>query len=70
MPSEIQPPTPLSTSGRRALAASIIDAAGGQVTDGLYVAELLDALSTVVLRLAHLSDDDARVVLATLWAQQ
>ena len=70
MPSEIQPPTPLSTSGRRALAASMVDTAGGQVSDGLYVAELLDLLSGVVLRLAHLSDDDARAVLATLWGQR
>jgi hypothetical protein len=66
------PPTTgyLATSGRRAMAAEMVDAAGSAVTDGLFVAEAVDLLSGVLLRLAGVDDDAGRVVLASLWAQQ
>ena len=63
-------PVPLAPSGRCALAAQMVDTSGSAITDGMYVAELLDLLSGVVLRLAGVDDDDARAVLASLWAQQ
>ncbi len=57
----------LAVSGRRALAAGMVEAASGHVTDGLYAAELLDLLSGTVLRLAGVDDDGFRAILATLW---
>jgi hypothetical protein len=57
----------LTNTGRRATAAAMIDAADGSVTDGLYVADVLDLLAGTVLRLANLDDNDARAVLAALW---
>ena len=68
IPIPLPPPSGfLAVSGRRALAAEMVDAASGHVTDGLYVAELVDLISGVVLRLAGVGDDDARAVLAALW---
>jgi len=63
-------PVPLAPSGRRALAAQMVDTSGSAITDGMYAAEVLDLLSGVVLRLAGVDDDAARAVLASLWAEQ
>jgi hypothetical protein len=54
-------------SGRRALAAEMVDTSGSAIVDGLYVAEALDLVSGVVLRLAGVDDAAARSVLAALW---
>ena len=43
---------------------------GSAIVDGLYVAEALDLLSSVLLRLAGVDDKAARALLASLWAQQ
>lgn len=61
---------PLAPSGRRALTAQMVDTSGSAIVDGLYVAEALDLLSSVLLRLAGVDDNAARAVLASLWAQQ
>ena len=67
----VPPPTEyLAVSGRRALAAEIVDMSGSAIVDGLYVAEALDLLSSVLLRLAGVDDKAARALLASLWAQQ
>ena len=57
----------LATSGRRAMAAEMVDTAGSAITDGVFVAEALDLLSGVLLRLAGVDDAAARSVLAALW---
>ena len=63
------PPVPqLATSGARARVAAMVDAAGTGATDGLYVADLLDALSATVLALAFVPADDARAILGALWS--
>jgi hypothetical protein len=49
------------------MAAGMVNAASGHVTDGLYAAELLDLLSGVVLCLAGVDDAAGRSVLAALW---
>jgi hypothetical protein len=68
VPIPVPPPSGyLTTSGRRAVAAEMIDTAGGNVTDGLYASELLDLLAGVVLRLAGVDDEAARSILASLW---
>lgn len=67
----VPPPTGyLAASGRRAMAAGMVDTAGGAVTDGLYIAEALDLLSGTLLRLAGVDDDAGRTTLAALWADR
>jgi hypothetical protein len=71
IPIPVPPPSGyLATSGRRAVAAEMVDTAGTHITDGLYVAELLDLLAGVVLRLAGVDDAAARSILASLWDPQ
>jgi hypothetical protein len=71
IPIPLPPPSGfLAVSGRRALAAEMVDTAGSAVTDGMYAAELIDLLSGVVLRLAGVDDSAARAVLGTLWDAQ
>jgi len=71
IPIPLPPPSGfLAVSGRRAVAAEMVDAASGHVTDGLFVAESLDLVSGVLLRLAGVDDNAGRAVLATLWDAQ
>jgi hypothetical protein len=66
----VPPPSEyIATSGRRALAAEMINTAGGAITDGLYATELLDLIAGVVLRLAGRDDAAARAVVAALWVE-
>jgi len=57
----------LAPVDRREHAAGMVDAAAGYVTDGLYVASVLDAVSFAVLGLAGLDADQCRAVLDVLW---
>ena len=57
----------LAPADRREQAAGMVDAAGGYVSDGLYVASVLDAVSFAVLDLAGLDADQSRAVLGALW---
>jgi hypothetical protein len=71
IPIPLPPPSGfLAVSGRRAVAAEMVDAASGHVTDGLFAAELLDLLAGVVLRLAGVDDNAARSILAALWTDR
>ena len=71
MPENIQPPR-LTTSGRRAHATAVLHAAATQALPDLLatavVIDVLDAATTATLRSVGLGDDDARAVLAVLWA--
>jgi hypothetical protein len=69
MPGPTVPPTHLSTTARRALAAAAVRTA----TDlpalcAQLVADQLDGVSSAVLRGAELDDAAARAVLLMLWA--
>ena len=64
-----EPPRMLTTSGKRALAASMIRAADKAVP-GMLVADLLDATAAAVIRVAGLDDDTGRAVCASLWADR
>ena len=70
MPEDIRPP-PLATSSRRAQATAVLHAAPEVLPDPLATAvviDVLDAVTTATLRSVGLGDDDARAVLALLWA--
>ena len=60
------PPRMLTTSGKRALAASMIRAADRAVP-AVLVADLLDATTAAVLRVAGVDDETGRAVCASLW---
>jgi len=71
MPESIVPPTHLSNTARRALAASAIRTA----TDlpalcAQLVADELDGVSATVLRGTGLDDPAARAILLVLWDQR
>jgi len=71
MPDRIQPPTPLTPSARRALAAAMITAESA--LPGLcsaVAADIIDAVSAAVLRSAGVTDPiAARAVLHSLWSE-
>jgi hypothetical protein len=48
----------------------MLNTASTHAVDGTYLADELDALPAVVLALAFVPADDARAVLAALWAEQ
>lgn len=60
--------TPLTTSARRAFAASVIDR-GSEVGTGaaLLVADVLDATCAGILRSAGCDDDTARAALTAMF---
>jgi hypothetical protein len=71
MPEDIQPRR-LADSGRRPHAAGVLHAAVTETLPDLLatavVIDVLDAVSTATLRSVGLGNDDARAVLAVLWA--
>jgi len=70
MPDSIIPPTHLSTSARRAPAASVIRTGTDlPAPPAQLIADQLDAVSAAVLRTAGLDDTAARAVLAGLWTE-
>jgi hypothetical protein len=60
------PPQMLTTSGKRAPAASMIRAADRPVPAAL-VGDVLDATAAAVLRVAGVDDETGRAVLTALW---
>ena len=70
MPSPSIPPTPLATTARRALSASMIRTSTGlPALSAQLLADALDAASAGVLRAAELDDPAARAVLLALWTE-
>lgn len=64
------PPHYLTSYGRRAAAADLINAhSGGYIADGLFLADALDAASAALMLAAHIPDEQARQILSTLWGR-
>lgn len=64
------PHVPLTPTGRRALAATMIGTANRAAwpTDATLLVEAVDLVSGALMALAGVSPDEARAVLAALWA--
>ena len=68
-PPPIPPLRMLTTTARRALAASMIQAADRAVP-AVLLADTLDATAAAVLRVAGVDDETGRVVCASLWSDR